>query len=73
MTMGKILNFIVGAIIGGLVGSAVATLLAPSSGDELQGKVKEYTLNLKEEVAKAREARRGELEEQLAKLRKPAA
>ena len=51
--MSKILNFIVGAIAGALVASAVATLLAPYSGNELQDKVKEYTQNLKDEVQKA--------------------
>ena len=69
--MAKIINFIVGAVAGAVVASVIATLLAPSSGSELQGKVKEYSQNLKDEVQKARETRRAELEKQLAQLRKP--
>jgi len=69
--MGKILNFIVGSMAGALIASVVVALLAPSSGRELQGKVKEYSQNLQDEVQKARETRRAELEKQLAQLRNP--
>jgi gas vesicle protein len=71
--MGKIVNFIVGAIAGALVASVVVTLLTPSSGKELQEKVKDYSQNVKDEVQKARDIRREELEKELARLRKPTA
>lgn len=71
--MGKILKFILGTAIGAGVGSAVVMMLAPSSGIELRDHVRDYIQNVKDEVARARESRRVELEQELAKLRKPAA
>jgi gas vesicle protein len=67
--MGKALNLLLGAILGGLVGSSLALLLAPMSGDELRTELKDYTRRMKNEMESAAEARRIELENELAALR----
>ena len=69
--MGKFLNFLVGTVIGSAVGSVVVMMLTPSSGIELRDHLKDYVQNVQDEVAKARETRRSELELQLEKLRRP--
>ena len=71
--MGKLIYFLLGVAAGAVVASVVVTLLAPSSGNELRGQVKEYVQNVQNEVQKARETRRQELEHQLENLRKSAA
>jgi gas vesicle protein len=68
--MAKLVNFLLGFITGALVSSVAVTLFAPSSGIELQDQLKEYVRNMQDEVQSAREMRRREMEEELAKLRK---
>jgi gas vesicle protein len=48
-----------------MVGAAVAILLAPTSGQELQERVRTRVGNVIEEGQRAAAARRGELETQL--------
>jgi gas vesicle protein len=67
--MQKALNFVLGMVLGGLVGSTLALLLTPLSGDELRMEVREYTRQVKSEVEQAANARRAELERELADLR----
>ena len=67
--MQKALNLVLGMVLGSLVGSAVALLLTPMTGDELQSEVKEYSRQVKSEVQQAATARRVELERELSKLR----
>lgn len=67
--MQKALNLVLGMVLGGLFGSAIALLLTPVSGDELRMEVKEYTRQVKSEVEQAANARRSELERELADLR----
>ncbi len=67
--MQKALNFVLGMVLGGLVGSALGLLLTPVSGDELRMQVNEYTRQVKSEVEMAANARRAELERELADLR----
>ena len=69
----KLVNFLLGVAAGAVVASVVVTLLAPSSGNELRGHVKDYIQNVQDEVQKAREVRRQEMERQLENMRKPAA
>lgn len=71
--MGKLLKFIIGTAIGAGIGSAVVMMLAPSSGVELRDHIKDYVQNVKDEVAKARETKRVELEQELVQMRKPSA
>jgi gas vesicle protein len=65
--------FALGAVLGSLVGSLVALLLAPSAGTELRGQINEKYIQISEDVRQATKQRRSELEDQLYKLRQPAA
>lgn len=67
--MQKALNLVLGLVLGGLVGSAVALLLTPMSGDELRMEVKDYSRHVRSEVEQAANARRAQLERELADLR----
>lgn len=69
--MRKFLSFLVGTILGGLVGATAAILLAPVSGGDLRGQLRDRALKIQEEVRAAAAARRAELEQQLATLRAP--
>jgi gas vesicle protein len=69
--MAKVINFFLGAVAGAVLAGVISTLLAPSSGIELQGQLKDYVQNVQDEVKKARDTRRQELELQLETLRKP--
>ncbi len=69
--MGRVLNFLLGFVAGGVVSSVIVTLFAPSSGVELQDHVKDYVQNVGDEVRKARDTRRQELEQELDRMRKP--
>ncbi|MFM8319337.1 MAG: YtxH domain-containing protein [Chloroflexota bacterium] len=67
----KALRFFEGFVIGGLVGVAIATLFAPSSGEDLRGRLQGEAERVKFEVNRAATQRRSELEQQLAALRAP--
>jgi len=69
--MSKIVNFMVGMILGVVVGASIAILLAPSSGNELRGKIQGEYERVRDEMQLAAETRRAELEQQLAQLRTP--
>lgn len=69
--MRRVMSFLSGAVMGGLVGATLALLFTPSSGDALQDQIRERANRVQEEVKKAAEARREELEEQLNELRSP--
>lgn len=70
--MAKVGNFLLGAVLGALFGGLITIMLTPSSGEELRERVRGTALNIQEEVKKARESKRIELEQQLEKLRRPA-
>ncbi len=67
--MQKALNMVLGIVLGGLVGSALVLLLTPVSGNELRTDVKEFTRQVKSDVEQAANARRADLERELADLR----
>ncbi len=67
--MRKFGNLMLGAILGGLIGSALALLFAPASGEITRSEIESYFKNLQEEVNRAADEKRAELEEQLRKLR----
>ncbi len=69
--MSRVTNFIFGAILGSLVGSTLVLLLAPSSGEKLRTQMRSYITNLQDEIQKAADSKRVELETQLAALRSP--
>ena len=63
--MRRAFSFLIGLLSGAMVGAAVAILLAPTSGQELQKRVRTRVENLIEEGQRAAAARRVELETQL--------
>jgi len=67
--MRKFGNFVLGALIGGLVGSSLVMLFAPASGEEIRKEIEDYFKNLKEEINRAADEKRAELEAQLEKMR----
>ena len=69
--MSKPLNFIMGAGLGAMLGAAIALLLAPVSGDELQAQIQAEIERIQLDVKTASAERRAELEAQLAALRQP--
>ena len=69
--MNKAASFLLGAAVGAVVGASLAILLAPSSGEEMVGKVRGEIQRVQDEMKLAAEQRRAELEGQLAELRAP--
>lgn len=67
--MRKFGNLVLGAIIGGLFGSAMALLFAPASGEKTRNEIEAYFTNLQEEVNRAADEKRVELEAQLRSMR----
>ena len=63
--MRRTMSFLIGVLSGAIVGVAVAILLAPYSGTELQERVRARVEGLIEEGRRAAAARRAELEAQL--------
>lgn len=69
--MRKAFGFLIGVIIGALVGSTVTLLLAPESGDQLRGEIRERGSAFLAEVRHAADSRRIELQSRLEELRAP--
>jgi len=69
--MRKFFSFLMGTVMGALVGATVALLLAPESGVELRGSMRQRFMALQEELSEAAASRKIELEKQLANLRQP--
>lgn len=69
--MRKIFGFLIGILVGALVGSTIALLLAPESGDELRGQLRERGQNFMGEIRHAADSRRIELKDRLETLRAP--
>lgn len=67
--MRKFGSLMFGALLGGLVGSALALLFAPASGEQTRKNIQDYVENLKDEVNRAADEKRAELEAQLNNLR----
>lgn len=69
--MQKIMNFFVGLLVGGLIGATVVILVTPASGEEIRSQIQERSIQLKDEIKAVADARRAELERELAALRAP--
>jgi gas vesicle protein len=69
--MRKVFNFLAGLMTGGVVGATIAVLLAPASGEDIRTQLQDRAMRLKDEVKAVAEARRAELERELAALRAP--
>lgn len=71
--MRRMLSFLLGAAGGALVGATLAILLAPDSGENLRGELRDRAKRFGEELQEAANQRRAELEHQLETLRRPGA
>lgn len=72
--MRRFFSFLLGAATGAVFGAAIALLIAPSSGEELQSRARERFTNIRSELQEAYEARVAQLEAELEGMRKkPAA
>ena len=63
-------SFVRGAILGGAIGAAAGILLAPMSGEQLRQTIKDRTNYVIEEGRRAAEAKRLELEQEFAEMRR---
>lgn len=63
--MRKVASFLTGVFAGAVVGAVTAVLLAPSSGQELQDRVRTRVQELVEDGKRSAAIRRSELEAQL--------
>ena len=64
-------RFFTGFLLGSLIGVSTALLLAPKSGEELRGQIRDEANRIQDEVKNAALDRRAELEQQLTALRAP--
>jgi gas vesicle protein len=68
--MRQFMNFLAGAMCGALVGAVTALLMAPSSGEVLQQRLRDRTMSMRDEIREAYETRMAQLEAELETLRK---
>ena len=71
--MKQTFSFLAGALCGALVGAVAALLLAPTSGQKLQIEARGQFDHVVHDARAAAEAKRAQLEAQLAALKKPRA
>ena len=69
--MRRMFGFLIGILVGSLVGSTIALLMAPESGENLRGKLRERGQGLISEVRHAADSRRIELRGRLESMRAP--
>ena len=69
--MRRMFGFMIGVMVGSLVGSTIALLLAPESGEELRGQLRQRGQNFAAEIRNAADTRRIELKDRLEMLRAP--
>lgn len=69
--MEKLGKFLLGAIVGGLFATAIVILITPAPGNQMRTNVANRVASIREEVKKASETRRKELETQLDQLQHP--
>lgn len=69
--MRRMFGFLIGILVGSLVGSTVALLLAPESGEQLRGQLRDRGQGFMNEIRHASDTRRIELRGRLETLRAP--
>ena len=69
--MRRMFGFLIGIVVGSLVGSTIALLLAPESGDELRGRLRDRGQAFVGAIRHAADVRRIELKDRLDSLRVP--
>jgi gas vesicle protein len=68
--MRKVFSFLFGCMLGAPVGAAVATILAPQSGDAMRDQIQLKWDQIVEEGKRAADVQRADLESQLEDLKK---
>lgn len=68
--MKKVLSFMTGFFTGAIVVGLITLLFAPDSGAGFRDSLKNTINNTKEEISKAAQQKRSELEAELSRLRK---
>lgn len=69
--MRRMFGFLIGIFVGALVGSTVALLLAPESGENLRGQIRDRGQGFMTDIRHAADSRRIELRNRLESLRAP--
>lgn len=69
--MRRMFGFMIGIFTGALVGSVIALLLAPESGENLRGQLRERGQTFINDIRHSADARRIELRGRLESLRSP--
>ncbi|GAB4498010.1 MAG: hypothetical protein OHK003_08600 [Anaerolineales bacterium] len=69
--MRRMFGFLIGIFTGALVGAVIALLLAPESGENLRGKLRDRGQNFLSDIRHSADARRIELRGRLESLRAP--
>ncbi len=69
--MRRMFGFLIGIVVGALVGSTVALLLAPESGEQIRGELRQRGAGFLADVRSAADSRRIELQSRLEELRAP--
>jgi len=69
--MRRMFGFLMGIFVGGLVGASVALLLAPESGDNLRGQLRDRGQTFMNDIRHSADVRRIELRQRLDTLRTP--
>jgi gas vesicle protein len=64
-------GFLIGILVGALVGSTIALLLAPESGENIRGQLRDRGQGFMNEVRHAADSRRIELRGRLEALKAP--
>ncbi len=67
--MKRLTNFMLGAIIGGILGGLTAILLAPTSGEQLRAQLQQRVDNIQIEIKEAAQKKRSDLEGRLEELK----
>jgi len=69
--MRRMFGFMIGIFVGALVGSTITLLLAPGSGEELRGAIRDRGAGFMSDVRSAADDRRIELRNRLESMRAP--
>lgn len=69
--MRRMFGFLIGVFAGGLVGAVMALLLAPESGEQLRGQLRDRGQTFLNDIRHSADARRIELRRRLDTLRAP--
>ncbi|MEK6750747.1 MAG: YtxH domain-containing protein [Chloroflexota bacterium] len=69
--MRRMFGFLMGIFVGGLVGAIMALLLAPESGENLRGQLRDRGQGFMNDIRHSADSRRIELRHRLESLRTP--